>query len=151
MKQSPKEAAVQALMEPGVLSLSGFLGNDDRHYHAIIEEDEKTLNRLNYEVEEITQRMEHLMELGADAFQEPMTVEDHFQIEIQTVRGKMRCPFIHPGSYNKGIISLTNLSNHISVQWTPLSLHFIKVHHFFEGKGSPFRLDPEILIKAIFE
>jgi hypothetical protein len=151
MKQTPKELAIQAMMEPGVLSLSGFLGTDDRHFHEIIADDENTLNRLDYEAEQITQRMEKLMELAMDAYQEPMIVEAHFQIEIESLRGKMRCPFIHPGAYDKGIIHLTNLSNNITVKWTPLSIHFIKTHHFFEGKGSPFRIEPELLIKAIFE
>lgn len=151
MKQSPKEIKIQSMMEPGILTISGFLGSDDRHYHAIIEEDETALNNLPYTAEEIADRMQHLMTLVGDSFQDQVIVEDHYQMEIDTVRGKMVCPFGHPGAYAKGIIELTNLSNLLTIRWTPLSLHFIRTHHFFEGKGSPFRLDPELLVKAIFE
>jgi hypothetical protein len=151
MKQTPKEIKIQSMMEPGAITLSGFLGDDDRHFHAIIEEDENTLSKLNYEVEEITQRMEKLMALAGESFQEPIIVDGHYQVEMELVRGKMICPFMHPGTYTKGLIHLTNLKNNISVKWTPLSVHFIKIHHFFEGKGATFRLDPEKLVKALFE
>ena len=138
-------------MEPGNLTLSGFLGTDDRHYHEIIQDDENILEKLGHTPEEIAERMQKLMDLAGDVYEEPITVDGHYQIEIQLVRGRMICPFAHPGAYRKGIIYLTNLKNNLSVKWTPLSVHFIQSHHFFEGEGSVFRLDPETLVKAIFE
>jgi hypothetical protein len=31
-----------------------------------------------------------------------------------------------------------------------LNIHLIKEHGFFEGKGSPFRIEPSVLTKMIF-
>jgi hypothetical protein len=151
MKQTPQEIKIQSMMEPGALTLSGFLGTDDRHYHAIIEEDENTLTELKRTAEEIAERMQQLMSFVVDTFEQPVIVEDHYQVEFETVRGKLICPFGHPGAYPKGIVVITNLTNHVTAKWTPLNVHFIGSHHFFEGKGATFRLDPETLVKAIFE
>ncbi len=151
MKQTLKEIKIQSMMEPGVLTLSGFLGIDNRHFHAIIEEDEMALSKLNYTAEAIAERMQELMNLAGESYQESILVDGHFKIEVDYVRGKIICPFGHTGAIAKGLIQLTNLANQITVKWTPLSVHFIQVHHFFEGKGSVFRLEPETLVKALFE
>jgi hypothetical protein len=36
------------------------------------------------------------------------------------------------------------------IRWSDLSLHFIEAHGFFQGKGSPFRLEPRGLVEALF-
>ena len=42
----------------------------------------------------------------------------------------------------------TNLTDRIAV-FTELHPHLIREHYFFEGKKSPYRADPEFLIKAL--
>jgi len=150
MKQTPLEMKIQARMQPGTITLSGFLGTDERHYHAIIAEDEQTLARLGKTAEEIADRLDYFTKASWDSFVTPVVIDNLYEVETEITRGKLPCPFTHKGIYRKAITTLTHLNNGIVLRWTTLNIHLIRDHHFFEGTGSPFRLDPEQVVKALF-
>lgn len=150
MKATPQELKIMARMRPGAITLNGFLGDDRRNLYDIIEDDGRTLQRLGKQAGEIAARMNFLTRQSWDLYGEDILVEDTYLVSTDVVRGKLPCPFSHPGIYRKAITTLTNTKNGITVRWTSLSIHLIEAHGFFEGKGSPFRLDPETLCKAIF-
>jgi hypothetical protein len=54
------------------------------------------------------------------------------------------------GLIAKGQVTLKNKQNNLQVCWTPLNISMIRNHGFFEGKGAKHRLEPDILVKAIF-
>lgn len=151
MKLTPQEEKIMAKMQPGVISLSGFLGDDERHLHEIIAQDERTLSELGITAVELADRMQYFTDKSFDAFAGEVLVDEHYRVETDVVRGKLPCPFSHPGVYRKAITKLKNQKNGMEIRWTSLSIHTIKAHSFFEGKGSPFRLEPEDLYKALFE
>ena len=150
MKQTPKEEAIQVKMQPGVITLEGFLGQDNRHYHDIIFEDEQQLSILGITAEDIATRMQYFTDKSYEAFSGTITVDEIYEVETEVVRGKLPCPFSHPGIYRKTMTVLFNKKNNITVRWTALNIHLIREHHFFEGIGSKFRLEPNELIKAIY-
>ncbi len=138
-------------MQPGVITLNGFLGEDDRHIHEIIETDARALDALDISAANLAGRMQYFTDQSFDTFNEDVLLEDHYLVSTDVVRGKLPCPFSHPGIYRKAITTLTNTKNGIVVRWTSLSIHMIERHGFFEGKGSPFRLEPTELYKALYE
>jgi hypothetical protein len=150
MKQTPLEIKITARMQPGSITLNGFLGDDERHFHEIIEDDEQTLAAHGKTAEEIADRLEYFTGSSFDSFAGPIILDLVFEVETEVTRGKLPCPFSHPGIYRKTITTLTNTKTGITVRWSGLNIHLIRAHHFFEGKGSAFRLDPALLIKAIF-
>ena len=150
MKQTPLEEKITAKMQPGVISLSGFLGSDERHYHEIIEEDEKTLATYGKTAEEIADRLDYFTKKSFDSFMGPVIIDDMYEVETEVYRGKLPCPFSHPGIYRKTVTTLTNTKTGVTIRWSGLNLHLVRQHHFFEGKGSVFRLEPDLLIKTIF-
>ncbi len=150
MKQTPHEDKVTSKMQPGIITLNGFLGTDTRHYHTIVAEDEKTLASLDKTPEELAERLEYFTKSSFDSFMGPILIDDIYEVETEVTRGKLPCPFSHAGIYRKTVTTLVNKTNNLSVRWTSLNIHLIKEHHFFEGLGSTFRLDPDFLIKAIF-
>lgn len=150
MKQTPLELKITAKMQPGAITLSGFLGNDERHYHEIIEDDEKTLIAFGKTAEEITDRLEYFTKASFDSFMGPIMIDEIYEVETEVTRGKLPCPFSHPGIYRKTVTTLTNTKTGMTLRWSGLNLHLIRQHHFFEGKGSTFRLEPDLLIKTIF-
>ena len=137
-------------MQPGVITLSGFLGTDARHYHEIIEADEKTLEALGKTAFELADRLEYFTKASFESFMGPITIDGIYEVETEITRGKLPCPFGHSGIFRKTVTTLTNTTNQITVRWTALNIHLIREHHFFEGTGSTFRLEPDILIKAIY-
>jgi hypothetical protein len=150
MKLTPFEKNIIEKMQPGVLSTEGFLGKDDRHLHEIIEEDYETLQKLNVSQDEIADRLAYFTEVSKEAYDLPVLIDDKYLVQQDIWRGRVLCPFNHKGSFPKTTVTLINKENNLKVVWANLNIHFIKEHCFFEGKGSKYRIEPDLLIKAIF-
>ncbi|MBN2050191.1 MAG: hypothetical protein JW760_07075 [Spirochaetales bacterium] len=145
MKQSPQMQRIQQNMRPGVITLEGFLGKDERNLSDILEEDNATVQRLGLSHESIARRMEELKDQGAAGLGEFIEVPPHFEVKVESVRGKLPCPFEHPGIYPKTNITCNNLRTGKSLLYTDMHIHLIGSHGFYEGKGSLYRLEPEDL------
>ncbi|MBW6515055.1 MAG: hypothetical protein K0B81_00385 [Candidatus Cloacimonetes bacterium] len=150
MKQTPNEKTIQERLKPGVITLDGFLGEDNRHYHDIINEDMEKLKSLNITKEDIADRMQYFTDLALMNNDEEAVIDDIYKVHYLTERGKIVSPFMDRGLIAKGSITLHNMQNDLKVCWTPLNISMIRNHGFFEGKGATHRLEPEILVKAIF-
>lgn len=151
MKLSPNDQVIQAKMKPGVLTGEGFLGDDTRNFRDIIAEDMKIVNTLPHSLEEIALRMAYFMDESFLSYDGPIVIDTHYKVEHKTYRGILLSPFPGAGRFGKATIKLENLKNGSSITWTPLHIHLIRDHGFFQGKGSKFRLDPEVLHKTLFE
>ena len=95
-------------------------------------------------------RLEYFTKKAFDHYDGPVLIDDKYQVLYESYRGKILCPFDHPGMFSKGSITLKNLVNGIELCWTPLNIHMIRDHCFFEGKGSAHRLEPDVLKKGLF-
>lgn len=135
-------------MKPGIITAEGFLGDDDRSLVDIIESDEEKLNSLKINLYDDIKRIKYLFEKGKEAFDEPITVDNKWLVKTDEARGYLPCPF-EDGIFRKVNLRVKNLRNNEELFITELSLHLIEKHHFFQGKGSKFRVEPEQLKKVI--
>lgn len=149
MKQSPEYDAIQKEMQPGVITLPGFLGPDKRHLIDIIVEDEGSVGRLDTTVEAIAQRMQYFRDAGLDGLGEFITLDETFDVRVDSVRGKLPSPFGGPGMYDKINTTVVNKVLNREITYTDLDIHFIKDHSFFQGKGSQYRLEPHNLVEIL--
>ncbi|HOH47492.1 MAG TPA: hypothetical protein PLX59_06585, partial [Candidatus Cloacimonadota bacterium] len=145
-----KEKRIEHRLQPGVLTLSGFMGTDKRYWQEIVAADEAKLEELGITAEEIADRMQYFTDQSWDLFDRELELEGKFSVETEVVRGKLPCPFSHAGIYRKAFTILTRIDTGESLRWSSLNLHLIRDHHFFEGIGSPFRLNPEDLVRILF-
>lgn len=150
MKETPQEKKIHNNMKKGVISIDGFLGKDNRHFHEIIRTDEMSLIKLDLTTDVIADRLEYFTEKAFESYIGPIVIDGKYEVFYNSFRGKIICPFGHPGAFRKGSITLKNLENDLELCWTPLNIHMIREHCFFEGEGSKHRLDPKILKEAIF-
>ena len=150
MNETLKEVKIRSRMMPGALTITGFLGNDERPLAEIIATDEQELKRLHRSVKEITDRMKYFSNASFDAYNNTVVIDDTYEVHTDTSKGTLTCPYGHGGLYRKYVTTVTNRKNNLTVRWNAMDIHLIEAHHFFEGKGSPYRLEPEILVKAIF-
>jgi len=150
MKETPLEKKIHNNMKAAVMSINGFLGKDNRHFHDIIERDCAILEKLGKTGEEIAQRMQYFTDKAFDNYMGASLIDEIYEVNYSTVRGKMQCPFAHRGLFRKGSVTLENKQNGIKLCWTPLNIHMIREHNFFEGEGSEHRLNPEDLVKGLF-
>jgi hypothetical protein len=94
--------------------------------------------------------LEYFQRLSFDAFDSSTVVENIYEVETEVVRGYLPCPFNHQGIYRKSYTTVTNMNSGKSFTYSALNIHLIRVHHFFEGKNSHFRLEPNQIIKELF-
>ncbi len=149
MKQTPQMDRIQEAMRPGAITLEGFLGTDTRKLVDILVEDDAAVNRAQLTHEAIAMRMTELREAGLKGLGEFVTVESMFEVRVDTVRGKLPCPFGDPGIFSKTNITVRNLLKEKEITFTDLNIHMIAAHGFYEGKGSHFRLEPDELADII--
>ncbi|KLO23311.1 hypothetical protein X275_03040 [Marinitoga sp. 1197] len=148
MKMTPEFQKAQENMKPGIITAEGFLGNDDRNILDIIIDDEEMISNLNCSIEKIVERLKYLKKHGEKGMGEPITVDKKWEVQVGEARGHLPCPF-EDGFFRKVVTKVINLNTKESIIYSDLSIHLIEKHHFFQGKGSPFRLEPAKLIKIL--
>ena len=142
MKRLPKWLAVEEMMQPGRLTRDGMLGDDPRPVEAIIEADQDTVDRLGLTHTDVARRLRELTERSRERLGDPVIVDDVLEVRIEETRGALPCPFKHAGRFGKMAVICTHLPTGESLMWSDLGMHMIEAHGFYEGKGSPFRVDP---------
>jgi hypothetical protein len=148
MKQTRKLDNVEREMRPGVITRDGFLGADRRHLVDILEADDAEVRRLGLTHERIADRMQELSEAGRRGLGEPISVDPHFEVRVDGVRGKLPCPF-HEGIFPKTNTIVRNLDRNSRITYTDLNIHMVREHGFYEGEGSPFRVAPGELVAVL--
>jgi len=152
MWMSPEYAKAQENMKPGEITSEGFLGDDERPIVEIIEADEEMMTHLGITFEDAVERMRHLMSEGRKGLEEPVSVDGTWIVRVSEARGFLASPF------EDGIFRKVNADVELApdgkqtgdrIIYTDLSLHLMEKYHFLQGKGSPFRLEPEKLKKVL--
>ena len=148
MKQTRELDLVQQEMRPGVITQDGFLGTDTRQLVEILTDDEAAVQRLGLTHARIADRMRELRQAGRRGLGLAVSVPPCFEVTVDGVRGRLPCPF-HGGTLPKINTTVVNTRLKESVTYTDLHIHMIARHGFYEGRGSPYRLDPARLAEAL--
>jgi hypothetical protein len=149
MKQSPELEAIQQKLRPGVITAEGFLGTDPRPLSEIIETDDAAVARLGLTHELIARKMRDLHDAGIRGLGEFVEAGPHLEVRVDSVRGKLPCPFGDRGLEQKGFTVVRNKKLGHELSYTDLITHMIAAHGFYEGRGSPFRLEPTDLAAVL--
>ncbi len=141
MKMTPAMIKAQLNMLPGKITAEGFLGYENLNIHEIITRDEGEMIRLGMKFQTIAEILKDFMLRGERGLGEPITIEDKWVVQTVETRGTLPCPF-EDGIFQKVVVRLERTSSGESIVYTDLSLHLLEEHHFLQGKGSPFRIEP---------
>jgi len=148
VKQTPELDLVQSKMQPGVLTLKGFLGSDDRKLADILVADQQSFSRLGITPLQAAERLQQLADLGADLMEEEILVESRYRIKVRDDRGKIPSPW-GDGLFEKGDVDLIDNKTGETLKWNRLTLRLMSVHGFCGGIDSEYRLDPEKLVRIL--
>jgi hypothetical protein len=149
MKQSPKMKQIQENMKPGVVTVNGFIGNDKRDLVQILDQDNSIVRELKLTHGMIADKMQDFRDRGEAGLGEFIKIEPHFDVQVISVRGGIRCPFEDKGLIQKDSITVKNLKTGGEINYTDLSIHFIRKHGFYQGIGSLYRLNPERIVEVL--
>jgi hypothetical protein len=152
MKMSPEFVKAERNMQPGVITSDGFLGDDRRAIIDIIADDEARMESYRLEFDAVAEKMRSLMSEGRKGLGEPVTV-DRWIVQIFEARGHLPSPF-EDGIFRKVNAQVTLAREGKPTQetllYSDLSLHLLEKHHFLQGKGSAFRLEPDAIKRVLF-
>ena len=149
MKQSPDMNKIQNNMQPGIIAINGFLGNDHRDLVQILDQDNNTVKKLKLTHQIIADKMHEFRDKGEAGLGEFIKIKPHFDVRVMTVRGGIRCPFEDKGLLMKTNVIVKNLKIGEEINFTDLCIHFIEKHGFYQGVGSLYRLCPEKLVTVL--
>ncbi|MFH1117472.1 MAG: hypothetical protein V1792_26425 [Pseudomonadota bacterium] len=128
-----------------VLRKGNYLKGDDRPLRRILDDDAAEVARLNMDPEAITSLMKRLYDEGRKGLGDPVRVDDMFEVSVREDRGILACPFRDHFPAPKALVTAINLKSGKTLGFTVLAWHMIRAHGFFQGKGSPFRIEPSDL------
>ncbi len=149
MWMTPEFRKAQENMQPGVITADGFLGDETRPIIEIISADEERMAQLGIEFEEAAARMRRVIDEGRKGLGEPITVDGKWVVRVDEARGFLASPF-EDGIFRKvnAVVSRKEDPER-QLLVSELSLHLFEKYHFCQGKGSPFRLDPDRLRQVL--
>jgi len=148
MKQTPELDMAQARMKPRVLSLPGHMGTDTRKLIDVLTDDAAEVQRLGMTHESIAARMKDLRDKGARGLGLPLETEEGLEVTVDSYRGRIPCPF-KDRSCTKTNTTVRDVKTGETVTYTDAGIHMIEAHGFYEGRGSPYRLEPAVLVRLL--
>jgi hypothetical protein len=147
VKQSPEEKRITERMAPGVLCRDGFLGSDRRPLREILEADGHVVAGLGTTHEAIAAKLQGIYDRARAGLGTPVDISEGLTAVYREAMGRIPCPW-GDGSFPKGVVEVTS-SDGETVASTALSVHLIAAHGFYQGRGSPFRLEPAVLARLL--
>ncbi len=146
MKQSPEEIIITERMAPGVYCRDGFLGTDRRPLSEILDTDRSTVEALGVSQERIAAQLADALKTAMRTFGATVKIGDHLTAVYHEAMGRIPSPF-GDGMFAKGEVELGDTRTGERICITPLSVHLIAAHGFYQGVGSRYRLEPAMLCR----
>jgi hypothetical protein len=140
-------------MRPGALSTKGFLGKDEKLLDVLAMDNAHVVEELGLTHQELSR---HLHLLGAVAVKhaaaKPTEVTYHgrrFRVEGFISKGFQDSPF-RDGTKTSCDVTVENLKTGKKLGYSLLVPYMIERYGFYEGKGTPYRVDPKQVL-AVFD
>jgi hypothetical protein len=149
MKSPGKATELGKLLGPSVFSAEGFLGSDKRSPEDIIRDDAATLARLGIDKSKLVDALRSACEAAERGLSTPVRLGGGVFAISRDWRGRTPSPFPGEGTFAKGDTVFTDDKTGETFSVSPLSLHLIDRHGFFQGRGSPYRVEPEVAARMM--
>lgn len=136
-------------MAPGALCAEGFLGSDHRELPEIIAADTATVEAAGLTHERIAAELKKVFDAAIAELGRPLKVSVNLTAVWHEGMGRIPSPWPGDGVFPKGELVLTETPAGRTLIVTPLSIHLIAAHGFYQGRGTHYRLEPADLIALL--
>jgi hypothetical protein len=136
-------------MQPGRISREGFLGDDRRPLAEILAADRAEVDRLGTSHRQLADSLRKFRDAAQKGLGDWIAAPPDWEARADAVRGQLPCPFGDAGLFPKTMITVRNRRTGTELVYSDLSLHLVEAHGFYEGRGSPFRLEPEQILAVL--
>jgi len=114
----------------------------------VIHDDEETIRNLNTTHNHIADRLEHFLKVAP--FGTPRIIDGNFEARMTAAGfGSQDCPWEDPAYYGGMNYSVKNLRIDETLSFPGLIVHLIREHHFYEGRKSPYRVNPKQAVRVL--
>jgi len=144
VKRTVVDKEIESRLSEGSWTLKGCLGDDPLGIDRI-EVDCARLDEFGLELDELGRELECLWQAGAQRLGAPSEVQKDVRVVVEEAKGRMPCPFGHPGTFSKGVMSIQMGDKQL--RFSPLSIHMLREHGFLGGWGSAYRVEPSDLAR----
>lgn len=146
-------ADLEREMRPGATgegaSDAGFLGNDEKLLDVLAHDNDLVLEELKLNHQQIARHLRMLAALAPqDESAEVVYRGRRFRIAVQAWRGYQHSPF-HDGTKANEDVTVTNVDAGSKLQYSLLVPDMIERYGFYEGKGTPYRVDPKQVVEVL--
>ena len=142
MKLSPRDQRLMERLAAGALCRDGFLGDDQRLPDEIIRADDAAVEAMGVTHEQIADALERICKRAAEAGGAPVHPAEGLTAVFHEAMGRIPCPWGGHGVFAKGEVEVTDEPQARTLRFTPLSIHLIREHGFYQGRGSRYRIEP---------
>jgi hypothetical protein len=143
---------LEEMLHSSQIVAGGFYGDDRRALEEIIDSDVAAVTALGLTVGQIAERMKDITRKAAAGLGMWVDLPDGKRALVDEAKGSLICPWPDDEfTCRKRVTTLEETASGKTVLWTDLSIHLIEQHGFFEGKGSPFRIEPDHLVELLFK
>ena len=142
MQETPEDKALEARLGASKFSGEGFLGTDHRPVDEIVADDLRALLQLGVPVGRLLAALRAVFDQAQAAFGGEIDVRPGVTAVAHESMGRIPSPFHGDGVFEKGDVVLTDTASGEQIVLTPLGLALVEKHHFFQGRGSRYRIDP---------
>jgi hypothetical protein len=151
MKETTDKDKLDSILRSSRIVAGGFMGDDGRDVSEIIKTDTAAVAQMGYTLKQIAVRMQEITDQAKAALGGEVTVSGDLRAFVDEAKGKIVCPWPHPESFDKRLTTVSSDDLQDEIVWSDLHIHLIGEHGFFEGIDSSMRIEPELLIRFIFE
>jgi hypothetical protein len=144
MKQSPGDQNLEQRLRASKFSGEGFLGTDERPLDEIIADDQRLLDMHDIDKDALLQALRDAYRRARESLGAAIEIKPAVTARYYESRGKIPSPFRGDGVFEKGEAEITDASTGQSLHVTPLGLALIEKHGFFQGRGSRYRIEPDL-------
>ncbi len=148
-KFSPVDRDLHDRLCPTRFSGSGFLGDDSRDWEEIVAADKQALAKHGVRIDHLIAALRNVFEAAVHAQGDEVVVAPGVTATCLECRGRVPSPFRGEGTFAKHQVRVHRSSGEQCFVLTQLGLHLIERHHFFQGRGSPFRVDPVLAARLL--
>ena len=149
MKLTPQEKIVVERMACGEMTIQGFLGAVGRSLNEIILADNATVVAMGLTHEQIAGRLQEILAVAMAALGREAPITEDLTAVYHEAMGRIACPWGGCGLLAKGAVQLRDSRLGREIRITPLSVHLVSRHGFYQGRGSPYRLEPAELAELL--
>jgi hypothetical protein len=146
-------AELEADMRPdpdhsaGHRSEKGFLGPKEKLLEVMAADNEYVVDKLGLTHQELAKHLHAVKALGGFGPKEILYEGRRFKVELDAWKGYQLSPFLDDTKTSEDA-HVENLDNGKKINYSCLVPFMIERYGFYEGKGTPYRLEPRDVIEV---